>query len=244
MRSNIDSFIVFNNRFSGMIDAGISLVRSLHHLTDCPEPYGTDAERVKQLLMAGKHTLSTAFLGNKPIYPQSYISMVLTGEEGGILDITLRKATSLMINERRMLKRDPASADISFLCNFTGSLPCEWIQYSDYQKAVIQLLFCDVLGSMLSAGTSFILASTAISEILPDDIAGAIVAIGSECKNEVYFDPARLYFLPLFAQELIRQGMADGQIAYAFSKSGEILERELDFKLPGNGSGQNDGRGS
>jgi type IV pilus assembly protein PilC len=107
-RVKLKDVAVFSRQFATMINSGLSLLRSLSILADQTEnkALGTIIDQVRQDVEKGA-SLSSAMTRHPKAFNRLYVSMVRSGETGGVLDsVLLRLATTIekQVELRRKVK--------------------------------------------------------------------------------------------------------------------------------------------
>ncbi|OCL28140.1 type II secretion system protein F [Orenia metallireducens] len=105
-RVTLKDLAVFCRQFSTMINAGISLVRSLDILLS----QSTNLKLKETILsikekVEGGMALSKALEEEKKVFPRLFISMVAAGEAGGLLDESLEEVAAHLENENEMKQK-------------------------------------------------------------------------------------------------------------------------------------------
>ncbi|TWH48297.1 type II secretion system F family protein [Sporomusa sp. KB1] len=105
-RVSIKELAVFCRQFSTMVDAGLSLVVCLSILID--QTYNPKLKAALQVIykkIQEGETLSQAMNGYLNIFPEIMISMVETGEVGGVLDKVLNRLAIHLEKEHKLNER-------------------------------------------------------------------------------------------------------------------------------------------
>ena len=115
----------------------------------------------------------------------------------------------------------------------TDRQPHSWNNLSQYQRTVIQFLFCQTLGTILGCGVPILRSLDIVKCLLPRlqaerlDIAKADIMAGER------MDPGRLEMLPACIIALIERGEEAGTLNSTLLRAAEILETELNLRAAG-----------
>src|SRR4051794_1518426 len=91
-RVKLKDLAVFSRLFATMINAGLSMLRTLTILSEQTE--NPELKRVLRLVKSdveSGNSISAAFMKHPRVFPPIMISMVKAGEVGGFLDVTMRQ---------------------------------------------------------------------------------------------------------------------------------------------------------
>jgi type II secretory pathway component PulF len=220
---------IFTNRFASLAEEGISFVEILSLLEDAPQPYGDDSKRLRALIQSGA-SIASAMEQKPELYSPYYIFMIRAGETGGIVEALLRRASTMLAKEWKLTARCQQREAPFFFANVSKiPQPENWESLSLYRRTTIQLLFCETLGEILSAGAPILRSLDIVRWLLPqiqrerlDEIKASIMA--GEPMN-----PARLGMLPSCIAALLAKGEMDGTLNSTLLRAAEILENELDL---------------
>lgn len=106
---SIDDIVVFTERFSAMISAGLPIIRCLDTLAEQTEnPALKKVIREICLDIEGGETLSGSLTRHPRVFSNFYVNMVKAGEAGGFLDEVLQKVAEYLDKEqtlRRNIKK-------------------------------------------------------------------------------------------------------------------------------------------
>ncbi len=102
----LGALVLYTRQFSALIDAGVSLIRSLRLLAQTigDPDLKTANERLGEQVGAGL-TLSDAMAQRPDIFPASYVGFVKAGEVGGVLQDALAYLADWLEKERLALER-------------------------------------------------------------------------------------------------------------------------------------------
>jgi type IV pilus assembly protein PilC len=106
IRITVDEVTVFAEQLSVMVDAGLTLVKCLQTLAD-----QTKNEKFKEIINTVRQDVENGIsfadaLGNYPkVFSNLFISLVRTGEIGGVLSKSLRQIADYLDNERQIKKK-------------------------------------------------------------------------------------------------------------------------------------------
>ncbi|MDR3709928.1 MAG: type II secretion system F family protein [Capsulimonadaceae bacterium] len=222
------ALVIFTNRLTALIEQGFSLVKTFTLLEDSPEPYGSDAIRLREAVQAAS-TLSEAMSTRPDLYSPYYVFMVRAGEIGGILEVTLRRAADIISKEWHLMSRwKQHETEIFLAAPSSRRLPESWDALSPYQRTAIQLLFCDTWGAILGAGVPILRSMEVVRWLLPSEQALLLDEAREAVANGQRMSPARLGMLPAFVSAMIDNGEETGTLNSALVKVAKTLEAELD----------------
>jgi len=225
-KAQVLALIQFSWRFSGLVEAGISLVRSLLLLEDIGGAYGEAAHDIRLGVEAG-YTLSHQMSLRPDLFSPFYVGAVRVGEIGGVLELTLRRSADIIGKECRLLSRIP---EASLLINAPAGQTIEddWTQMSEYKRNIVQLLFCEAFGSLLSYGVPILRTLELMKSLVPAKQRGNMTLMYASVKNGEPIDIGRLGILSPFVVSLIQFGEEHDLLDRALLKAAEIIENELD----------------
>jgi len=222
------ALVIFTNRFATLVEEGFSFVQTLQLLEDSPEPYGSDAKRLREEVQAGE-TASDAMLGRRDLYSSYHIAMIRAGEIGGILDITLRIAADTIAKEWRLMSRcHGLEVPLLIAAPSTKHAPESWEALSPYQRIANQYLLCETWGQMMSAGAHILRCIEVAANLLPLKQRDRMMEAKVDIAAGKRLDAGRLGMLPAFVVAMIDNGEQDGRLDFALTKASEALLVELD----------------
>ena len=225
-KAKVLALIQFSRRFSGLVEGGISLVRSLLLLEDIGETYGAAAREIRSGVESG-HTLSHQMSLRPDLFSPFYIGAVHVGEIGGVLELTLRRSADIIGKECRLLSHIP---EASLLINSPAGQTIEddWDLMSEYKRNVVQLLFCEAFGSLLSYGVPILRTLELMKSLIPAKQRDNMDQMYASVKAGEPIDIGRLGILSPFVVSLIQFGEEHGLLDRSLLKAAEIIENELD----------------
>lgn len=225
------ALVIFTNRFAALVQEGISLVRTLLLLEECPEPYGEAANVIRLGIQDGS-TLSEEMEKHPSLFSPFYIGLVRTGEVGGVLELTLRRCADAVLKEYRLMGRWSSQEQPIFLVGLSQTPPPRnWSQLSNYQRTAIQFLFCESFGTMLSYGVPILRTIDELKRLLPIDQAARLDEVRNTIREGKQMDLGRLGMLPEFVTAIAARGEETGRLDAALLKAADVLERELDARV-------------
>ncbi|MDQ2688237.1 MAG: sigma-70 family RNA polymerase sigma factor [Armatimonadota bacterium] len=225
------ALVLFTSQFAALIEAGISLVRTLHILKEAPPPYGEAAGELQTQVEQGE-TLSKAMRERPDLYPAFYVALVRAGEVGGILEETLRWAAELMTHDWRLTCRRPSGErPLLFVLPMDRTSTRDWESLTDYQRLVTRLLFCETFGLLLRAGVPILQTLEIVADLLPPAQKEKMREASEDVRLGRPLAPGRLDILPRFAVELIAMGEEHGTLDLELERAANIFERELECRL-------------
>jgi RNA polymerase sigma-70 factor (ECF subfamily) len=228
------TLVLFTDRFSALVDCGVSLVRTLHALEEIPPPYGEAAREIRLEVEQGQ-TLSRSMSRWPELFPKPYIGLVRAGEVGGILEETLRRAADLMAKEWQLARQRPGSEEPMFF-TLAGEkrTPRDWAQLSEYQQTMTLLLFCETLSILLVSGVPILQTLETVAELLPPTPKAGILEAREAIKRGEPILPSleRMGILPRFVLRMIEVGEDAGCVDRTLHRAAEVFEHELACRMP------------
>jgi hypothetical protein len=216
---------LWTRRFSAMVDSGVSLMCCLQVLAEEPTS-GPLRQITREVAAKVEHgqTLSEAFNAWPTVFDESYVAEIVTGEVGGILDVTMRRAC-----ERRGVRT--AASPRGVKDQLTRQDLADW---------------CWRFGHMLTAGVDLLFALDTLSKLGPP----LLQDISRECHGEVRVGlslaPAdhassdqniALWRYPgVFSQttlQLIAVGVWHGPLDKMLQEAAALLDYEADLEAAG-----------
>jgi len=224
------ALLIFTSRIAALVEEGFNFGEIFKILEDTPEPYGSDSKRIRNLIMTEPYsTLSDAMANQPNLYSPFYVFIVRAGEIGGIPEVSFRRASDIIAKEWRLMARwSDREAPVFVAAPHQQAIPENWTRLSPYQRTVIQMLFCDTLGSILGAGVPILRSLDVVRQLLPRAQAERLDEIKESIKAGERFDAARLEMLPAFVVALIARGEEEGTLNVTLLKAADALETELD----------------
>jgi type II secretory pathway component PulF len=221
--------IFFTRRFSALIDAGISLVRSLLCCQeDAPPPFALALRDIQSKIEQG-YTLSRTMSENPDYFPPFYVKMVRVGEVGGFLEVALNDLMDLLEEEWKISRMMKGNSPTRLLTNRSASPgPQQWKDLNSTERKLTLALFSRSLGRLLSAGVPMRLSLETAAELLPETEREAVRSVAqADPKGGIAQSLSELGFLPLFMTEIMALGektvvMEGGERAY-FQVAGDSL---------------------
>jgi type II secretory pathway component PulF len=227
------ALIVFTKRFSALVDSEFSLVRTLEILMDVPPPYGDAVRAILPEIEKGQ-TLSRLMSGYPDLFPPHYIGLILAGEIGGVLEETLRCATTLLTKEWQWVLNTPDTDETLFLNSPSRKpLPSEWASFSPYQQSVTLILFCEIFSLLFGSGVPILRTMKMVSELLPEQQKSGMMATLEMVREgkPMIWGLEVMGIFPRFALELINKGEEKGSLDLMLKRTSEILQHELDCRF-------------
>lgn len=223
---------LFAYQFATLIEAGISLVRTINSLREAPAPYGEAAGALQTWVEQGQ-TLSKAMQESPELFPPFYIALVRAGEVGGVLEETLRRAADLMTKEWRLTRRRPKGEPPLSLVLPTGrDAPSNWEDLTGYARLVTRLLFCETFGLLLRSGVPILQTMEIVADLLPQTQRDKMWEAREAIRAGDRMDPGRFGILPRFAVELMAAGEEHGMLDLALERAANVFEHELECRFP------------
>lgn len=220
--------MLFSQQFTTLISAGCSLMRILKILEqEAPPTYANVMPTIRTRIEQGS-TLTEAIADMPDLFPSFYRLMITAGEVGGILDITMNYATELIEEDWKLSKL----LKIRPLLMATENETTDWNQLSNPQQTLKLLLFCQMLGSMLSSGVPIVKAMEVAAESLNEKQRNEVLNAAKVMLNHGSIEEivAEMHFLPLSAQTLFTIGSDTGQLDSLLLKAVELYRHELVYQ--------------
>ncbi len=217
--------MLFSQQFTTLISAGCSLVRTLKILEEeAPEPYANAMPTIRTRIEQGA-TLTQSIADMPDLFPSFYRLMITAGEVGGILDITMNYAAELIEEDWKLSKL----LNVKPLLLASGNDTIDWDELSKPQQKLKLMLFCRMLGSMLSSGVPIVQAMEVAAESLNEKQRSEVLAAVKVILNRGSIEEivAEMHFLPLSAQSLFSIGSECGQLDSILLKTAELYRYEL-----------------
>jgi type IV pilus assembly protein PilC len=201
-RVKLKDLSVFARQFATMIDAGLSMLRSLTILSEQVEKpeLRRVLRQVKQDLEAGM-SLSTAFAKSPDVFPTLMVSMTRAGEAGGFLDVAMRQIADNFEAEVKLRQKIKAAMTYPVVVFILAIGMCMGMLV--FVVPVFESMF-EGLGGELPLPTKFLVfLSASLRFMLPILIVTAIVAVwlwrkfGKTPQVRNIVDPLKLK-LPVF----------------------------------------------
>lgn len=222
---------LFTRRLSLMVDAGISLVRTLDVLAEAGPPYGQAAREIGQKVQEGA-TLSEAMSERPDLFSSPYILMIRAGEVGGILEETLQRMVKVVTKEWQMARRCPSQEVPLLLLHPAGTpYPNDLLQLSVYQRTVTLALFFETFGMLLQSGVPILQVIETLSSLLPpaQQAGWAQVREAVKAGKPMRLEMERMGVFPCFALEMTHIGEVAGSLDTMFYRLSEAFEDDLDY---------------
>lgn len=226
------ALVLFSKQLSTLLDAGVSLMRSLEILQEGPPPYGQAARELRAQVAAGG-TLSQAMAERPELFSRCYHRMVRAGEVGAMLEEIFGRLADLMTREWKLARSGGKGEAPLLLVNPGGPPPpADWAQLSDYQKTVLRVLFCETLGLLLVSGVPMLQALDLLAELLPVAQREALRAVRDAVREGDRMPPIlkQLGILPGFALEMIALGEETGSLDRALERAADVFQHELECR--------------
>jgi len=231
-RAQPPALALFTRRFSIMIDAGVSIMRSLDSLTEAPLPYGPAAQGIMARVENGA-TLSEAMSDRPDLFSEPYIMMIRAGELGKILDETLRRMVKVMTKEWQLACRCPVGEEPLLLLHPAGTpYPEDWSKMSEYQRTVTLALFFETFGMLLQSGVPILRTMETLTSLLPaaQRAGWAQVRQAVAEGKPMYSAMEAMGIFPRLVLAMTRAGEASGSLDTICYRLSEAFEDDLDYK--------------
>jgi type IV pilus assembly protein PilC len=165
-RIKLKDLAVFSRQFATMIDAGLTMLRSLTILSEQVEnPELRKVLRaVKQDVEAG-HSLSSAFTRHPAVFPPLMVNMTRAGEAGGFLDVTMRQIADNFEAEVKLRSKIKAAMTYPVVVFILAILMC--IGMLVFIVPVFEGMFADLGGELPLPTQVLVLLSKSLRVALP-----------------------------------------------------------------------------
>jgi type II secretory pathway component PulF len=219
-------------QFSIMINAGVSLIRSLHVLDQSIsfEPL-KQANQQLQRDIEGGETLSKSMCAHPHLFTPFLIGLVRAGEIGGVLDDTMMRAADFyerQLHHRRQRFMQYATAQVlgeEYERKYEQAL-------TDLQDRLLIEYFCYMFGTMLGAGVPLLQAMEVAGEILPERLQAGVMQARQDVRERGSIGPAMTVSgFPGAVVMLLTIGEETGALDRMALRAGDILEAEIEGRL-------------
>jgi type II secretory pathway component PulF len=224
-------------QFSTLINAGVSLMRSLAALQEtAEEPLASITRDLSARVEAGA-PLSQAMAAHPDVFNRMSLGLCRAGEVGGVLDETFAVWADWL--ERDMELR--ARLDLYYLLSQVGRWPVPREAYEsslretmpDLDARVQEMTWCRMLGVMLGSGVPIIQSlQVATEQACPaeSEALGARLEAAVRAGQSITGDLAQAGFSSITVQ-LVAVGEECGTLDRTLDRAARLLERELDLRL-------------
>lgn len=211
-RIKLKDLAVFSRQFATMIDAGLTMLRSLTILSEQVE--NTELRRVlravKQDVEAG-HSLSSAFTRHPAVFPPLMINMTRAGEAGGFLDVTMRQIADNFEAEVKLRSKIKAAMTYPVVVFIMAILMC--IGMLVFIVPVFEGMFEDLGGELPLPTQVLVFLSKSLRVALPVLIVLTVIGlwvwrkVGRTERVRNVVDPLKLR-LPVFGDLFAKLALA------------------------------------
>jgi type II secretory pathway component PulF len=227
----------YTHKFSTLINAGVSLMRSMQILAET-----TDDERLRavndQMMedVERGSTLSETMSRWPEVFNRRYRALVRAGEVGGVLDVTLALLTEFMDRDAELRRR----YRLEILIATAGKEP-EAAALEERVAAALEkvqnetcaALFCQVLGALLGSGTPLKYALERAAAMYPPEaettLLEAVQSLGAE--ESLTNTLAKTGLLPPVALQMLAVGEETGALALLAEKAAEFLRLQAEAQV-------------
>ncbi|MCC6442705.1 MAG: type II secretion system F family protein [Armatimonadetes bacterium] len=220
----------FTLKFAALIESGVSLARSFEIFEKETPSLFADG-KLKATLLEG-YPLSVVFADRPDFLSPFYLKMVRVGEIGGILDETLGYMADWLEEEWKLYHLTGRTGRVWLLSPSAALAPESWNDLNEPQRLFTLMLFCEALGTMLSAGVPPELALETASELLP---AQQQAALKDGDKESLAGLLARAAFLPPLAASLVAIGEGHDLLPETLDRAARLYRRLLRCEIAGAG---------
>lgn len=211
-RIKLKDLAVFSRQFATMIDAGLTMLRSLTILSEQVE--NPELRRVlravKQDVETG-HSLSGAFSRHVAVFPPLMINMTRAGEAGGFLDVSMRQIADNFEAEVKLRSKIKAAMTYPVVVFILAILMC--VGMLVFVVPVFEGMFADLGGELPLPTQVLVLLSKTMRVTLPALIVLAVVGlwvwrkIGRTERVRNVVDPLKLR-VPVFGDLFAKLALA------------------------------------
>ena len=173
-RVKLKDLSVFARQFATMIDAGLTMLRSLSILSEQSEnkEFCKVLRQVKQDLEAGS-SLSAAFTKHPAVFPPLMVSMTLAGEMGGFLDVAMKQIADNFEAEVKLRSKIKAAMTYPIVVFALAILMC--VGMLIFIVPVFENMFTGLGGELPLPTKILVILSDAMRYMLPALIVLSVV---------------------------------------------------------------------
>jgi type IV pilus assembly protein PilC len=195
---------VFSRQFATMIDAGLTLIRSLNIMAEQSE-----SEELRRVLRGVKQdvesgmSLSASFAQNTDVFPPLMVSMTRAGEAGGFLDRAMRQIADNFEAEVKLRGKIKAALTYPVVVFILAMLMC--VAMLIFVVPVFRDMFAELGGELPLPTRILVMLSDAMKYLVPLGIASFVGftiwwrKYGKTERVRNVVDPAKLK-LPVFGK--------------------------------------------
>ena len=195
---------VFSRQFATMIDAGLTLIRSLNIMAEQSE-----SEELRRVLRGVKQdvesgmSLSASFAQNTDVFPPLMVSMTRAGETGGFLDRAMRQIADNFEAEVKLRGKIKAALTYPVVVFILAMLMC--VAMLIFVVPVFRDMFAELGGELPLPTRILVMLSDAMKYLVPLGIASFVGftiwwrKYGKTERVRNIVDPAKLK-LPVFGK--------------------------------------------
>ena len=201
-RVKLKDLSVFSRQFATMIDAGLTILRSLTIMSEQSEnpELRRVLKQVKQDVEAGM-SLSASFVKTPEVFPSLMVNMTRAGETGGFLDVAMRQIADNFEAEVKLRSKIKAAMTYPVVVFFLAILMC--IGMLVFVVPVFEGMFEDLGGELPLPTKVLVFLSSAMRFALPALIVLTVLGFwlwrkfGKTARVRNIVDPLKLK-LPVF----------------------------------------------
>jgi len=231
---------VFAREFAALINAGVSLVRSLQALGEAtPDPQFAAVVGDLQARLEGGETLSQAMHAQPEWFSPLAISMVRAGEVGGVLDETMERWADMLDRDEAFREKLQLYQLLARVAEAVGGTPAG--QWEARIRHVLEAsrdranasIFCANLGMMLGSGVPVLQALSVAAEVLTEEARNCVNEARESIRGgETIWGPMqRAPGLTPVVGWLLRVGEETGTLDTMSFRAGELLRVEVEREL-------------
>jgi type IV pilus assembly protein PilC len=171
-RVKLKDLSVFSRQFATMIDAGLTMLRSLTIMSEQSE--NPELRKVLRLVkqdVEGGLSLSAAFVKHPQVFPPLMVNMTRAGEAGGFLDVAMRQIADNFEAEVKLRGKIKAAMTYPIVVFVLAILMC--IGMLVFVVPVFEGMFTDLGGELPLPTKVLVFLSSAMRFLLP-----ALVVLG------------------------------------------------------------------
>ncbi|MCE5238548.1 type II secretion system F family protein [bacterium] len=220
--------------FSHLINAGVSLIRSMDVLTpQIVHPDLRDAHLDVMRQIEEGSTLSHAMRAHPDVFSINVIGLMRAGEVGGVLDETMARAADLY-EKQLMLRRDRFIQQAAARAMGRAHEERYEAAVAAAEPLVTQQYFCLMFGTMLSSGVPIVQALQTAAEILPTEAHEAMVAAAQALRAREIDTLTPSFAAVGFPPEVLQLaaiGEECGTLDRTMLQAGDVLGARVDGML-------------
>jgi type IV pilus assembly protein PilC len=175
-RVGLKEIAVFSRQFATMINAGLTLLRSLSILAMQTENkhFASIIDQIRQDIESGS-SLSQALSRHPKHFNRLYVAMVRAGETGGDLDMTLQQLATTI--EKQVELRGKIRSALAYPCMVLSLVLCILLAMLLFIVPIFKKMYAELGGKLPPATQVLIAVSNIVLHAFPFLIVGAVGAV-------------------------------------------------------------------